>query len=39
MNMTIDEIGTLKKIDVFVYEECQNPYLKDDIDRYSKKIY
>ncbi len=35
----IDDIPTLKKIDIFVYEECTNPYLKEDIDQYAKMIY
>lgn len=35
----IDGIATLKKIDLFEYELCQNQYLKEDMDRYGKKIY
>lgn len=35
----IDEIMTLKKIDLFEYDLCQNQYLKEDMDRYGKKIY
>ena len=35
----IDEIMTLKKIDLFEYDLCQNRYLKEDMDRYAKKIY
>ncbi len=36
---SIDKIPTLKKIDVFEYEKCQNQYLKEDMDRYGRKIY
>lgn len=35
----IDEIMTLKKIDLFEYDLCQNQYLKEDMDRYGRKIY
>lgn len=35
----VDEIMTLKKIDLFEYDLCQNEYLKEDMDRYGKKIY
>ena len=35
----IDEIPTLKKIDVFDYDTCENPDLKEAMDRYGKKIY
>ena len=35
----VDEIMTLKKIDLFEYDLCQNKYLKEDMDRYGKKIY
>lgn len=35
----IDEIMTLKKIDLFEYDLGQNQYLKEDMDRYGKKIY
>jgi predicted nucleotidyltransferase len=35
----IDEIMTLKKIDLFEYDLCQNQYLKEDMDKYGKKIY
>lgn len=37
--MTAEEIMTLKKIDLFEYDLCQNQYLKEDMDRYGKKIY
>lgn len=35
----VDEIMTLKKIDLFEYDLCQNQYLKEDMDRYGRKIY
>ena len=35
----IDRIKTLKKIDVFEYDKCRNPHLKEDMDRYGKQIY
>ncbi|MCD7863351.1 MAG: nucleotidyltransferase domain-containing protein [Lachnospiraceae bacterium] len=35
----IDRIPTLKKIDIFEYDHCGNEYLKEDMDRYGRKIY
>lgn len=35
----VDEIMTLKKIDLFEYSLCQNEYLKEDMDKYGRKIY
>lgn len=35
----IDRIPTLKKIDIFEYDKCRNSYLKEDMDRYGRKIY
>ena len=35
----VDRIKTLKKIDIFEYDKCQNEYLKEDMDRYGRKIY
>jgi predicted nucleotidyltransferase len=35
----IDEIMTLKKIDLFEYDLCQNQYLREDMDKYGIKIY
>ena len=35
----VDEIMTLKKIDLFEYDMCSNQYLKEDMDRYGRKIY
>ena len=34
----VDEIMTLKKIDLFEYDSCRNQYLKEDMDKYGKKI-
>lgn len=35
----IDEIMTLKKIDVFDYDEVCNQFLREDMDEYGRKIY
>ncbi len=35
----VDEIMTLKKIDLFAYDLCQNQFLKEDMDKYARKIY
>ena len=35
----IDRIKTLETIDIFDYETCKSPYLKEDIDKYAKIIY
>jgi len=35
----VDEIMTLKKIDLFEYDMCTNQYLKEDMDKYGRKIY
>ena len=35
----VDDTMTLKKIDLFEYDLCQNQYLKEDMDRYGRKIY
>lgn len=35
----IDEIMTLKKIDVFDYDEVCNQFLREDMDKYGRKIY
>lgn len=35
----IEEIPTLRKIDLFFYEEIENQFLKEDMDRYGKQIY
>ena len=35
----LEEIETLRKIDVFVYEDIQNKYLLEDIKKYGRQIY
>ncbi len=35
----IDDIPTLRKIDIFNYDEVCNEYLRKDMDLYGKKIY
>lgn len=35
----VENIETLRKIDLFFYEEVQNAYLKEDMERYGKPIY
>lgn len=35
----LDHIGTLKKIDVFDYDTCENENLLEAMDRYGKKMY
>lgn len=35
----VENIETLRKIDLFFYEEIQNVYLKEDIKLYGKPIY
>lgn len=35
----LDNIRTLKKIDVFDYDNCKNEELKGAMDRYGRKIY
>lgn len=35
----IDEIPTLRKIDIFNYDEVCSEYLRKDMDLYGKKIY
>ena len=35
----IDEIDTLIKIDLFEYEQCENRFLREDMDCYGRKIY
>ncbi|MCD7833896.1 MAG: nucleotidyltransferase domain-containing protein [Lachnospiraceae bacterium] len=39
MKEEIDRIPTLKKIDIFDYDLCENKHLKEDMDRYGRKIY
>ena len=35
----VEKIETLRKIDVVVYDNVRNQYLKEDIERYGKQIY
>lgn len=35
----LEQVETLRKIDIFDYESIHNPYLKEDIDKYGKQIY
>lgn len=35
----LEQIETLRKIDIFDYESIHNTYLKEDIDKYGKQIY
>lgn len=35
----LEEIDTLRKIDIFDYQSIHNPYLLEDIKKYGKQIY
>lgn len=35
----VTEIDTLRKIDIFDYENIDNPFLLEDIKKYGKQIY
>ncbi len=35
----IDEIPTLRKIDIFNYDEVCSDYLREDMDKYGKQIF
>lgn len=35
----IDEIMTLRKIDLFDYDEVCSEFLREDMDKYGRKIY
>lgn len=35
----LEEVDTLRKIDIFDYDNIENIYLKEDIDKYGKQIY
>lgn len=35
----IDEIETLRKIDIFYYEDIKNEFLLEDIRKYGRQIY
>ena len=39
LNNDVQDIMTLKKIDLLDYDHIENPYLKEDIDMYHRKIY
>ena len=39
MQEEIDNISTLKKVDLFEYDKIKNQYLLEDIDKYGKQIY
>lgn len=39
LRIEIDDIMTLKKIDIFDYDEVCNQYLREDMDEYGRKIY
>ena len=34
----VDRIPTLKTIDLFIYDQKMNPYLREDIDRYAVEL-
>ncbi len=34
-----ERIPTLKKIDIFEYDRCHNPHIREDMIRYGRKIY
>ncbi len=34
----VDRIPTLKTIDLFIYNQKMNPYLREDIDRYAVEL-
>ena len=35
----LEEIETLRKIDIFDYDSIKNKYLLENIDKYGKQIY
>ena len=35
----LENIDTLRKIDIFEYESINNKFLKEDIEKYGKQIY
>lgn len=39
LSEAVDEIRTLKKIDLFDYDKIRNKSLLEDIDSYAKQIY
>lgn len=39
LEMDLEEIDTLRKIDIFDYDSIHNEYLLEDIKKYGKQIY
>lgn len=39
LEQDLEEIETLRKIDIFEYEDIHNAYLLEDIEKYGKQIY
>lgn len=39
LEMALEEIDTLRKIDIFDYDSIQNEFLLEDIKKYGKQIY
>lgn len=39
LELDLEQIDTLRKIDIFDYDSIENPYLKEDIEKYGKPIY
>ena len=39
LSLRIEKIKTLKKIDIFDYDNCKNENLREAMERYGKKIY
>lgn len=39
LSLRIEKIKTLKKIDIFDYDNCKNEHLSEAMERYGKKIY
>lgn len=39
LEMKLDGIETLRKIDIFDYDSIHNEYLLEDIEKYGKQIY
>ncbi len=39
LEAAVAEIDTLRKIDIFDYDNIHNPYLREDIKKYGKQIY
>ena len=39
LEMDLETIDTLRKIDIFYYETIRNPHLLEDIRKYGRQIY